>query len=128
MDTVMPTVVKTAFVAHSGSVCRYDSSSKQWLFQWMLSSDERLYVDKVCCCEIGSAFLSIFWCNDDGRPLSIIYPDISTCSTHKAILYPPKYAVHLFSGAVFSSINYLYQKMFATFCLFLFLLCLYTDF
>jgi len=54
----------------------------------MLSSDERLYVDKVCCSEIGSVFLSIFWCNDDGRPLSITYPDISTCSTHKAILYP----------------------------------------
>jgi len=54
----------------------------------MLSSDERLYVDKVCCSEIGSVFLSIFCCTVDGRPLSINYPDISTCSTHKAILYP----------------------------------------
>ena len=62
--------------------------NKQRLFQWISSSDERLYVDKVCCSEIGSVFLSIFWCTVDGRPLSVIYPDIYTWNTQNAILYP----------------------------------------
>ena len=78
MDTVMPTVLKTAFIAQSGFVYRNNFLIKQRLFQCISSSDERLYVDKVCCSEIGSVFLSTFWYTLDGRPLFIIYPYIYT--------------------------------------------------
>ena len=82
-----------------------------------------MYDDKLCCSETGSALLSIFLCNDDGRPLSITYPDICICNTHKAILYPIRMLYMYFQEQFSSGIIYLYQKKFVTFCLFLFLLC-----
>jgi len=53
--------------------------------------------------------------------------DISSFSTHKAILYPLRLLCIYFQEQFFSEINYLYQKMFVRFFVSV-LFRLYTDF
>jgi len=106
VSTVMPTVLKTASIVQSVFVYTNDIWNKQRLFQWISLIEGRLYDDKLCCSERGSGLLSSLWRNDDGRPLSITYPNIWTFSTQNAILYPIRMMhVHFLGAILFPGIH-----------------------